>query len=418
MKKVTFSVIGFGGRANVYLTALQKHFKGEFELVAIAEPDKRKQQKYQEMYQVSKENIFDTDLDFLEKDRLSDVAIVATQDDIHLQEVIRLLEKGYDIILEKPVASKYEDVIELLRVAKQYPNQHIVVCHVLRYTNFFKKIKEIIDSKRIGNVVTIQHNENIGFYHFAHSYVRGQWRKSDESSPLIVAKSCHDMDIMLYLLGNKRTKKISSFGSLSFFNHMNYDPKIMAPNCFDCSIEKQCPYSALKIYGTDKIKSIVFDKSSIENFNKDLKHSQYSRCVFDSDNDVVDHQATIIEFDGGITATFNLSAFTSKVNRTLKVMCEYGEIRAREKPYLIEIHDFRTDTVEEIDLKVSEGGHGGGDENFIIDFMKQYRGDKQFLSTLDVSIESHIMAFQAEYSRLQGGQVVNIEHILKSLNDI
>ena len=217
MKKVTFSVIGFGGRANVYLTALQKHFKGEFELVAIAEPDKRKQQKYQEMYQVSKENIFDTDLDFLEKDRLSDVAIVATQDDMHLQEVIRLLEKGYDIILEKPVASKYEDVIELLRVAKQYPNQHIVVCHVLRYTNFFKKIKEIIDSKRIGNVVTIQHNENIGFYHFAHSYVRGQWRKSDESSPLIVAKSCHDMDIMLYLLGNKRTKKISSFGSLSFF---------------------------------------------------------------------------------------------------------------------------------------------------------------------------------------------------------
>lgn len=415
MKKITFSVIGFGGRANVYLSALQKHFKDEFELVAIAEPDINKQNKYQEMYNIPKENIFDTDLDFLEKNRLSDVAIVATQDDMHLREVIKLLEKGYDIILEKPVASKYDDVIELSKIAKKYPKQHIVVCHVLRYTNFFKKIKEIIDSKKIGNVMSIQHNENIGYYHFAHSYVRGQWRKSEESSPLIVAKSCHDMDIMLYLLGDKKTKKISSFGNLSFFNKDNYDSEKMAPNCFDCSIEKQCPYSALKIYGTEKIKSIVFDKTSVDSFNSELKDSQYSRCVFNSDNDVVDHQATIIEFEKGVTATFNLSAFTSKVNRTLKVMCEYGEIRAREKPYLIEVHDFRTDQVLEIDLMISEGGHGGGDENFIIDFMTQYRGDKKFLSTLDESIESHVMAFQAEISRINGGNVIDVESILNNL---
>lgn len=415
MKKITFSVIGLGGRANVYLTALERHFKNEFAVVAIAEPDKEKQQKYQERFNIDSQHVYDNDLEFLKAEKLSDIAIVATQDELHLREVIGLLEKGYDIILEKPVASKYQDVIKLAKIAKKYPNQSIIVCHVLRYTKFFKTIKSIIDSNRLGKVINIQHNENIGYYHFAHSYVRGPWRNADESSPLVVAKSCHDMDIMLYLLGNKHSKKIASFGELSFFTAKNFDEKKMAPNCFDCTIEKDCPYSALKIYGSKKIKSIVFDNSSVDSFNSELKQSPYSRCVFHCDNNVVDHQVNIIEFEDGVTATFNISAFTSKVNRSLKVMCEYGEIRAREKPYLIEIHDFRTDEIEQIDLDIKPGGHGGGDENFIIDFMNQYKNDKKFLSTLEMSIESHIMAFLAEKSRLNNGKVKNIQKIMKKI---
>lgn len=415
MKKITFSVIGLGGRANVYLTALEKYFKGEFSVVAIAEPDKVKQKKYQERFDIESQYVFDNDLEFLKAEKLSDIVIVATQDEFHLREVTGLLKKGYDIILEKPVASKYQDVIKLAKIAKKYPDQNIIVCHVLRYTKFFKTIKNIIDSNRLGKVINIQHNENIGYYHFAHSYVRGSWRNVEKSSPLVVAKSCHDMDIMLYLLSNKHSEKISSFGELSFFTSKNYVPNKMAPNCFDCSVEKDCPYSALKIYGSNKIKSIVFDTSSIESYNSELMQSQYSRCVFCCDNNVVDHQVTIIEFEDGITATFNLSAFTSKVNRSLKVMCEYGEIRAREKPYDIEIHDFRTDKIEQIDLDIKPGGHGGGDENFIIELMKQYKNDKKFISTLDMSIESHIMAFLAEKSRLNKGKVKNIQKVMKKI---
>jgi hypothetical protein len=171
----------------------------------------------------------------------------------------------------------------------------------------------------------------------------------------------------------------------------------------------------LKIYSSNKIKSVVFDLTSKETFEEELQNSPYGRCVFNCDNDVVDHQVTIIEFEDGITATFNLSAFTSNVKRTLKIMCEYGEIRACEKPYVIEVHNFKTGTVEKIDIEVNQGGHGGGDENFMNDFMKQYLNDKKFSSTLEMSIESHIMAFLAEESRVNNGEVKSVNDIMNKI---
>lgn len=414
MEKVTFSVIGLGGRANVYLSALEQNFPTEFELIAIAEPDRAKQKHYQDRFQVKDQYIFNSDIDFLKQERLSDVAIVATQDQLHVPEVIALLEKGYDIILEKPIATKMEEVVRLAKIAQQYPQQQIVVCHVLRYTKLFQTIKAIIDSKKLGNVINIQHNENIGYYHFAHSYVRGPWRNLEESSPLVVAKSCHDMDILLYLLNDKHCLRLSSFGSLSFFKKANFDEQKMAKYCTDCQIETNCPYSAVKIYSQNKIKSVAFDLTSKEQFDLDLKNSPYGRCVFNCDNNVADHQVTILEFEDGITATFNLSAFTSKVKRTLKIMCEYGEIRACEKPYTIEVHDFRDDEPYVINLDV-EGGHGGGDMNFIISFMNEYRNKRESISSLSASIESHIMAFLAERSRLDNGKPYDVKRVMEEI---
>lgn len=414
--KVTFSVIGLGGRASVYLNALQENYSGRYEVVAVAEPIESKRLEAKLKYGVKDENLFVTDKELLQRERLSDVAIVATQDNMHFDEAVALLDKGYDLILEKPIATTLEQTLALYRHAKKYNGQIVAICHVLRHTVFFNTLKQIVDSKKLGNVVSIQHNENIGYYHFAHSYVRGNWNNSDTSSPLVVAKSCHDMDILLYLLGDKHADKIASFGSLTFFNHNNYNSELMAPRCINCSVEKSCPYSAVRIYSSDKIKSVVFDKTSIQRVKDQLAVSNYGRCVFDCDNNVVDHQATIIQFDDGITATFNISAFTAKVNRSIKIMCEYGEIRGIEKPYRIETTDFRTDETTAYDLNISEGGHGGGDKGFVIDFMESYLKGEQFSSTLDKSIESHVMAFLAEKSRVNGGQFQSIREVMDEVN--
>ena len=402
LQKVTFSIVGFGGRANAYLTALEENYQDRFELIAVAEPDKRKQQRIKQKYGLKDENIFDTDVEFCKQERLSDVVMITTQDRLHYQEVIQLLDKGYDIILEKPIAATLQEVLSLKEISKKYPNQLVAVCHVLRYSPLFMKVKEIIDSGVLGKIITIQHNENIGYYHFVHSYVRGPWRNDQESAPLILAKSCHDLDILLYLTG-KHALKIASFGSLSEFNHKNYDEKRMAPTCIDCKMEKECPFSAIKIYSSNKIKSVVFDMSSIDKIRENLGNSNYGRCVYQCDNNVVDHQSTIIEFEDGITATFNISAFTRKINRSFKIMCQYGEIRARERPYLIEVYNFKTETEEKFEIVQPHGGHGGSDRSFIAHFMNAYLGNETFKSTLDDSIEAHVIAFLAEESRINHG---------------
>lgn len=414
-EKVTFSVVGLGGRANAYLNALQEFYPNQFEIVAIAEPIAEKRVYAKEKFAIADELLFENDLEFMKQKRLSDVAIIATQDSFHFKEAVSLLEKGYDLILEKPISTNLEEIIELYKISKNYPNQIVAVCHVLRHSVFFNTIKQIVDSKKFGEVISIQHNENVGYYHFAHSYVRGQWNNSNTSGPVIMTKSCHDMDILLYLLGDKHAKTIASIGSLSMFCEKKFNAKIMADNCANCSIQNSCAYSAVKIYGSHKIKSVVFDLTTVEDINKNLLGNQYGRCVYKCDNNVADHQATIIEFSDGITATFNLSAFTAKVNRSIKIMCEFGEIRAIEKPYTIETTDFRTDETKSEELNIVEGGHGGADKNFIINFMRSYMSNRQFESTLEKSIESHIMSLYAEKSRVCGGEKQDIEEIMKNI---
>ena len=405
---ITISIVGAGSRAGAYINALEANYHGKFTVVAIAEPRLERQQYFKEKYNIPSNMIFGGYEEFIKMPRLSDVVIISTLDDMHYVPVMDAIKKGYDIILEKPISMSLEETVEIGEYGAKHPNQLIAVCHVLRHSPFFRKIKEIIDSKILGNVINIQHNENVGYYHFAHSYVRGNWRNTKISAPLIVAKSCHDLDILLYLLKDKRSKRIASFGSLTFFNHLNYKEDIMAPRCSECKIEKTCPYSALQIYKSGKIRSVVFDQSSEEALIKDLSKSNYGRCVFACDNDVADHQVTIIEFDNGVHATFNLSAFTDKIHRSIKIMCEYGEIRGIETTKEIEITHFGKNEKTLITAQSLAGGHGGADTGFIKNFMDSYLNNKPFDSTLSMSIESHVMAFAAEASRLQNGQMIDI----------
>ncbi|MBP3663834.1 MAG: hypothetical protein J6J03_01595 [Tyzzerella sp.] len=193
------------------------------------------------------------------------------------------------------------------------------------------------------------------------------------------------------------------------FSKENYSPETMAPVCVDCPQQETCAYSAVRIYSSGKVRSVVFDLSSADKIRKNLMNSPYGRCVYHCDNNVVDHQATAIAFDNGVTATFNLSAFTAKINRSLKVMCQFGEIRAIEKPYLIEVTDFRTDEVTRRELDIHGHGHGGGDKAFIKDFMESYLHGSAFSSTLSQSIESHAMALLAEESRKSGGNAMRVK---------
>lgn len=406
--RVTFSVVGLGGRASAYLSALQEFYPQQFEVVAVADPDAQKQARAKSEYGLRDDQIFETDLALMEQPRLSDVAMVTTQDRFHLRDIQGLLAKGYDLILEKPVAASLEELKAVAELSRQYPDQMAAVCHVLRHTAFFSELRKIVASGKFGPVVSIQHNENVGYYHFAHSYVRGSWRREAESGPVILTKSCHDMDILLYLLGDRHCRRVSSFGALSVFRPENYDPDTMAAMCVDCPQQDTCAYSATRLYRSGKIKSVVFDLSSVDKVRENLGNSPYGRCVYACDNDVADHQSTVLEFDGGVTATFNLSAFSAKVNRTLKIMCQYGEIRAAEKPYIIETTDFRTDETVCRELDIRERGHGGGDKQFVRDFMESYLHGKPFNSTLAQAVESHAMALLAEASRKRGGVPMDV----------
>ena len=413
--RVTFSVVGLGGRASAYLSALQELYPNEHQVVAVADPDPAKQARARNDYGLQDNQIFDTDLDLMEQPRLSDVAIVATQDKLHLRDIRGLLAKGYDLILEKPVATTLEELQEIAAVSKSFPDQMVAVCHVLRHTVFFGEIRRILESGRFGPVVSIQHNENIGYYHFAHSYVRGPWNNSETSGPLTLTKSCHDMDILLYLLENTHCQQISSYGALSIFNRDHYDPATMAPMCVDCPQNESCAFSAPKLYSSGKIKSVVFDLSSVDKVRKNLGTSPYGRCVYHCDNNVVDHQSTAIQFDNGVTATFSLSAFSAKVNRSLKIMCQFGEIRAIEKPYLLETTDFRTDETTVTELDIHDRGHGGGDKAFVKDFMESYLHGVPFNSTLEHAIESHAMALLAEESRKDNGNAKSVSQWMQGL---
>lgn len=403
MEKVRIAIIGAGDRGKDRYGEYILKNQDKIEVAAVAEPNPIRREELSRKHKITEEFQFETWEKLLDKEKFCDAVIVATRDNMHFEPAKRAMEKGYHILLEKPMSNDAKECIELGRIAKE-TNRAFMICHVLRYTPFYSYIKKAIDEKMIGDVIDIQHNENIGFYHFAHSYVRGNWRNSDETSPLILAKSCHDMDLLLWF-ARKRCKKITSYGELSFFR-----PERAFENsgerCKECGVEKACPYSALKLYyktiGGWPATVITHDQTK-DGIDKALKEGPYGRCVFRCDNNVVDHQVTILEFEGGITATFNLSAFTNKVHRTLKIMGTEGELRADDSRNEVEIQRFDDNKKIIINPQVVSGGHGGGDHGIMEDFISLItNGSGMALTTADVSVESHIMAFAAEESRVSG----------------
>lgn len=408
MEKVKVALIGAGQRGKDIYGEYALNHPENIEFVAVAEPNEIKRKEFSQKHNISSEYQFNSWEPMLEKDKFCDAMIITTPDNTHYGPAKLALKKDYHILLEKPMSNNVQEIMEIGRLAKK-KNNVFLICHVLRYTPFFSTIKNIIDSGEIGEVQSIQHSENIGYFHFAHSFVRGNWRNSDESSPLILQKSCHDMDILLWLTG-QRCKKVSSFGHLSHFNKAN-KPEGSTDRCLTCKVESECPYSALKIYYPNIGKwptTVVSEIQTKEAVTKSLESRSYGRCVYNCDNNVMDHQGTVLEFDNGTIATFHLSAFSNKVHRTIRVMGTKGEIIGDDSKNEIEYQIFDSNTRKVINPKVVVGGHGGGDTGIMNEFISLIKEGGEGLATADKSVESHMIAFAAEEARLNN-RVVDLK---------
>jgi predicted dehydrogenase len=332
---------------------------------------------------------------------------------MHFAPTMTALQAGYHVMLEKPMSPNPAECIAMGQYAEQH-KQVFLICHVLRYTPFFATIKQALDEGNIGQLITIQHNENVGYWHYAHSFVRGNWRNADESSPMILAKSCHDMDILLWLAGAD-CLNISSFGTLSHFKSANA-PTGAPLRCLDgCPAADTCQYYAPRLYLTSNTgwpTSVISVDQSMAARYKALQVGPYGRCVYHCDNNVVDHQVATMEFANEVTAAFTMSAFTDQVSRTLKLMGTEGEINASMERNEIEISNFKTGIKKVLSLHAPEGmqGHGGGDFGILKELLRLVRsGEKQTgLTSASVSVQSHLMAFAAEKSRLEK-HVVNLQ---------
>ena len=418
---VTFAIAGFGDRGSTY-ASMEKQFPDKMKVVTVADLDPAKVEKARNLYHIPEENCFSSAEEMLEQDRLADVMVVSTMDRQHVGHAIPALRKGYHILLEKPISPELSKCRELLEVASQCPGK-IIVCHVLRYTVFYNTLKDLIQRGRIGDVVAICANENVGYWHQAHSFVRGNWRNSTQTSPMILQKSCHDMDILTWLLG-KRCKAVSSFGSTQLFKPERA-PEGAALRCLDgCKVKDTCPFDAEKIYitspktglatGDSWISSVLSVEHTLESTYKALREGPYGRCVYHCDNDVVDHQQTNLLMEDGSTISFTMCAFTENCYRTFKAMGTKGELEADMKSNLIHVRVFGQEE-EIIDVgKLSSDlkGHGGGDSGIVEDFLNMLLTDSQpnqRTTTLEHSMESHFIALAAEESRLAGGKVIHLE---------
>lgn len=398
-KPLTAITLGAGSRGNVYGNYAVK-YPDNLDIVGVAEPIKLRNERYAKKHNISEANRFDTWERVFERPKFADAIIITTPDRLHYAPCMKALEMGYDILLEKPIAPTEKECRDILSLAKK-TNRIVAVCHVLRYAPYFIKLREIIQSGVLGKVVSIQHFEPIEHIHMSHSYVRGNWHSSKETTPIILAKSCHDLDIIRWMLG-KPCRSIQAFGDLSWFKSANA-PAGSTARCTDgCKVEKSCPYSALEIYHRKRSWTYVFDLPEKKEEQGDyilsqLKTTNYGRCVYRMDNDQPDHYTTNILFDDNVTASFSMEAFTSYAGRRTRVMGTLGDVVGDMTA--MTHTDFLTGKKNE--WKQESDGHGGGDWRLVDDWIQAVsKKDPSLLtSTIDQSIESHVMGFMAEKSR-------------------
>lgn len=421
-KPLTAIIVGAGHRSMIY-ASLAKTDPDMLNIIGVADPDPIKRRLAAEEFGIPEDmQFYDAD-ELASRGRIADVIINGTMDSQHIKTAVPLLRLGYDMILEKPLAVSREETELLYETAKQYGNT-VYVCHVLRYAPFYRKVYEYLD--RIGDVINIQLTEHVSYHHLVVSYVRGKWRSEEEcGAGMLLAKCCHDMDLMLWFAGDARPVSAASFGS-DFAFSADKIPKRAGTRCLcDCEIETECPYSAKKHYidHPDRWRFYVWDcfsgqNPTIEDKINSLKtDNPYGLCVYKCGHKVVDHQSVLVNFDNGMTATLNMIGGAAKAERNVHIIGTKGEIKGTFDDSVIrlrlidqspECKTFYTEDV--IDLKIDgdksgmTGGHGGGDVELARDFVRAVRGEatSPCAPSLDVSIASHLAVFAAERSRKNG----------------
>ena len=417
-KKITVAVIGAGSRGlDSYSKCMVED--GRFEVVAVCDVRQGRLDLAVKDYGVKKENTF-LDEDEFFKEKRADLCIIATQDKQHVGHCIKALEVGYDCLCEKPISPSKKECLKLLK-AQQKANKKVVVCHVLRYAPAYVQVGRMIDEGKIGQLVDIHAIEQVTFWHIAHSYVRGNWRNKETTSAMILAKCCHDLDLLQWYAKSK-CKTISSIGDLTYFKKEN-QPKDATDRCKECPHKDTCPYSAEFIYvkrwhqagepETQWPQNVVCQDFPLteEKIRKAYEeHPWYGRCVFACDNNVVDHQETNILFENGVTANLCMTGFTGDHGRIYRFHGTTGEIILDEekqcivyKPYSHETQVMPFDQLPDV-----SGGHGGGDAALVQSLYDMLTNNDAAATTLESSIESHLMSFAAEESRLKNGKMIKV----------
>ncbi len=422
MKTLDVILIGAGNRGETY-TSIMKDMGGKFRVVAVAEPIESRREDIRKKHGLPEDRCFTDWKPLLALGKIADVALVCTMDAQHFAPAMAAMSLGYDLLLEKPASPDAQECLQLARRAKEM-GVKVVVCHVLRYTTFWNTIKQVIDEGRLGDIISINHEERVGNVHQSHSFVRGNWCNEGRSSNMLLQKSCHDLDILQWLLG-KKCLKVQSFGSLRHFKAENA-PKNAPERCIDgCPVGERCPYNAVKLYLDDKTNDWFRTTCAREADPTDemvehaLRTTQYGKCVYKCDNDVVDHQTVNMLFEDEVTVTFTMCAF-NRGGRHIHIMGTRGELSgAMVGEGSISIYDFETKQTTQIPMVTPDGingGHGGGDGGIVGSLYEylcgSYRGSS--VSDIGISVENHLIAFAAEQSRKQG-TVVDMAEFVKSL---
>lgn len=417
---VTIAILGLGARGgNVYSNCLINDKRCK--VTAICDINKEKVLKYKKIWDLSDNQCF-YDEDQLLKEKRAEGIIIATDDKFHFSSTMKALDLGYHVLIEKPISP---DPLECLKIAEKSKKvqKQVVVAHVLRYAPFFTTIKEIIKTGKIGCVVDLSQTENVGFWHYAHSFVRGNWNNYKTSSPMILAKCCHDLDMINYLL-EKECISLSSIGSLKYFKK-EFKPQGSTYRCTDgCKYLGSCEYNAIKVYLQNQttnnngwLAQYISIEQNEESIINGLKNGPYGICVYDCDNNVVDHQTVLMQYQDEVTATLNMNIFSKDCFREIRIAGTKGEIIGNDRDNIIKIN-YWNGQFQIIDIGKQYPdmtGHGNGDAILIEKFVDMLVKDRNNIDNIYKNVSSHINACAAEKSRIEGGSKIIISEFIKDL---
>jgi predicted dehydrogenase len=410
-RPLTMAIAGAGARGFAYAEEASR-LSDRAEVVAVAEPRDLHRTAFAEQFDLAPENVFSDWRDLAARPRLADLVVISVLDDQHVEAAVAFAGQGYDILLEKPMATSLEGCLEI-EAAVKAAGVALAVCHVLRYTPYTLALQEVLAAGTIGDIVSIEHLEPIGHLHFAHSFVRGNWRNEEETSSLLLQKSCHDID-WLGAIVDRPVVRVSSFGSLKHFR-AEERPASAGDRCIVCPVEKSCAFSAARFYrnglhGSDDneryMTRVMAPELTEEAVELALAEGPYGRCVYACDNDVVDHQVVQLEYEGGVTASFTLTAFTPGSNRKTRIFGTRGQITGDGQH--LEIFDFFTERTTTLDTLASghsaSAGHGGGDRGLMESLVNAMHSGRpeDIPSGLAASLASHRVVFAAEQARRSG----------------
>ena len=417
MKRLRLALIGAGGRGGTYME-LAARMPERYELVAAADTNEARLKLIRRMAAAPLFRTFPSADAILAEPRLADVMIIATQDDYHLEPAQKAMEMGYDLLLEKPIAQRLDEVLALEQTALRL-SRRVLVCHVLRYTPFYSKLKQVVDSGILGDIVTLNATEGVGAWHQAHSFVRGHWSVTERATPMIVAKCCHDTDVVSWIMG-RECLKVSSHGALTHFTRA-WCPPGAPPRCIEgCPISSQCPYNALHYLGQHRRwLQYVFDAETSklerggatqDEIMEWLRSSPWGRCVYQCDNTAVDHQVLGMEFEGQATATLTMTAFgegrSIEIYGTRAYLHGGDPVKRNTGADLIVREHATGDEQRYVVAPLAGGyaGHGGGDAGLMLSLNDELTKTdaREMRSSIHQSVQSHLIGFAAEAARLTG----------------